>query len=90
MAWTITRDKTVFGNKAVVGITIQPDSATFNVETGLKNIHYFAVGIVSATTISSWHIAKNSGCVGTALAGTLGCTGFTSGDLIDVIVFGTR
>lgn len=90
MAWTITYDKTVFGNKAVVGITLAPDSATFNVETGLKKIHYFAVGLSSAATISSWHIAKNSGCGGTALAGFLGCTGFTSGDLADVIVFGTR
>lgn len=90
MAWSVTRYPTVFGNKAAVGINIVPDSATFNVDTGLKQIDFISVAPLSAATISSWHIARNSGAGGTALAGFLGCTGFTSGDIVDIVAYGTR
>lgn len=90
MAWTITRDNTVFGNKAAVGITVTTDSAETAITTGLKNIDYFTMGIISMTTSANFKVARNSGTTGTAVGGLLGCSGFTSGDVVNFVVFGTR
>lgn len=90
MAWTITYDKTVFGNKGVVGMQITTDSAEQTILTGLKSIHYFTMGVVSMTTIANYKIARNSGTTGTAIGGALGCSGFTTGDIVNIVVFGTR
>lgn len=88
MAWTITRYPDAFGSRRTVGLVIVPDSATFNVETGLSKVEWMMTGISSLTTISSVHIAVNSGTGGTAIAGTLGVSGMTSGDILHVTVFG--
>ncbi len=87
MAWTVTMYPTVFGNKKSVGIRLQPDSVTFNVETGLSFIEFYALG-PSSMSSSNIHAYVNSGCGGTALGGILGVTGVTSGDDLYVTVFG--
>jgi hypothetical protein len=89
MAWTLTRYKTVFGNKAAVGIKVVTDSATTNIETGLKNIEWFALGPASMAT-SCIHITPNVGVSSTSLAGYVGVTGCAGGDEFYLTVFGTR
>lgn len=90
MAWTVSKEVTVFGNKAVSIIKCTADAATDNIDTGLSYIDAITYGIVSMTTTSSIHVAKNSGSGGTALTGYLGCSGFTSGDVVDFVVYGKR
>lgn len=88
MAWTITRYPTVFGNKKTVGIKCVADAATFNVETGLKTIEWYSFAKGSMTTIVGLSIAPNSNAVGVATPGTVGCSGFTSGDEFYLTVYG--
>lgn len=89
MAFTVTRDKSVFGNKAIVGLKIIADGATEAVPSGLKNIDYFSYG-PSSMNSANIHISPNEGVTSTAAAGTLGITGCTSGDEFYVVVYGTR
>jgi len=90
MAWTVTRDKTVFGNKAAVLLKLTADAATQTVETGLKKIDHFNVGFGSMNTLVGLTVAINSNATGTASNGVLGLSGFTSGDDLYVTVYGTR
>lgn len=87
MAWTVTRYPTVFGNKRAVGIKLVADSATSNVETGLSVIEWYTLAPGSMTSALP-KIYPNSGAIGTAIAGTLGISGFTSGDECYITVFG--
>ncbi len=89
MAYTVTRDKTVFGNKASVIVKIIADAATEAVPSGLSRIDGISVGKSSMGT-ANIHIAVNKGLSGTAAAGTLGITGCASGDEFYVVVYGTR
>lgn len=90
MAYTVTRFKTVFGDKAVVGLAISADAATQTIETGLSRIDWFSMGIVSMTTVASLHIAQNSNASGVQSFGVIGMSGFTNGDVINITVFGVR
>lgn len=88
MAWTVTRYPTVFGDKRVVGLKLTPDSAEANVETGLGVIEWYAVGHLASMASATPDIRPNVDSSGTAANGTLGCSGFTSGDDIYVTVYG--
>jgi hypothetical protein len=87
MAWTVSVvDKTVFGNKRVVALSCVADSAEAAVNTGLSIVDYFSAGAVSCT--SAPKIRMNVGSTSTAANGTLGCSGFVSGDIILLTVYG--
>lgn len=88
MAWTVTREHTVLGNKRVVGLKLSADAATQTVESGLSIIDWFSMGISSMTTNASFKVAINSNASGVASNGVLGCSGFTNGDVVYVTVFG--
>jgi hypothetical protein len=90
MAWTVTRDKTILGNKAVVNLKLTADAATQNVQTGLKRIDHFSQGFGSMSTLVGLTVAINSNATGVATDGTLGLSGFTSGDDLYVTVYGVR
>lgn len=90
MAWTVNRNRTVFGNLAVVNLKLTADAATQTVETGLNRIDHFAVGFGSMATITSLGIAINSNASGVQANGSLGLSGFTSGDDIYITVYGVR
>lgn len=87
MAWTVTRTPMIMGNKRATCLDITTDSGEATIETGLSYVEGFSVGIVSCNTAPQW-IATNSGSTGTAIAGVLGCSGFTSGDDLFIVVFG--
>jgi hypothetical protein len=90
MAYTITRNKTVFGNLRVVGLDVTADAATQTIETGLKNV-IFATGAcpISMNTLVGYKIALNSNASGVQSFGVLGVSGITSGDHFSLVVFGT-
>lgn len=90
MAWTVSRDKTVFGNKAVVLLKCTADAATQTVETGLSRVDHYTLGYGSMSTIVGLSIFPNSNASGTNSNGVLGCSGFTSGDDVYMTVYGTR
>lgn len=91
MAWTVTRENTVFGNKRAVLLKCIADAATQNVYTGLSRIDHF-VGpskiSMSTASISSFTVAYNSSATGVQSFGVLGCSGFVSGDEFFITVYG--
>jgi len=87
MAWTVDRTQMVMGNKRVVGLEVTTDGAEANIDTGLSYIDAFTVGYQSCNTAPQW-IAANSNSTGLATPGTLGLSGFTSGDHFYLMVFG--
>lgn len=88
MAYTVSRNGTVFGDKRVVGLKITADAATQTVESGLKNILFMSVG-KSSMNSANIKIAVNSNASGVQSFGVLGITGCTSGDSLYITVFGT-
>ena len=89
MAWTVTRYQLGgVGNQRCIGLKLSADAATQNVETGLAYINFFTLGAVSMATNSLVKIAVNSNAAGTVSNGTLGCSGFASGDDFFVTVYG--
>ena len=87
MAYTITRSKTTFGNKKVIGLNVTADAATQNIETGLAHIewHSWAPKSVSTAAIKLW---INSLTTGTAAAGYIAVSGAVSGDEFCITVYG--
>ena len=87
MAWTVAViDKTTFGNKKVHVLSCTADAATQSVDSGLDSIDWFQVAPQSMTAIAQ--VFANAGPTGTSIAGQLGCSGFTSGDVFYITVFG--
>lgn len=91
MAWTVTKvDEFNTANKITKVFDITTDSAESTITTGLAVIKGFQLGPQSISTAGAGiHIYHNSGSTGTAIAGALGCSGFTSGDEFFLTVFGT-
>ncbi len=87
MAYTVTKTPTVFGNKKAVGLVITADAATQVIETGLSVVEWMNLGIQSCNS-SNMKIAINSNASGVQSYGVLGLSGFTSGDVIHVTVYG--
>lgn len=88
MAWTVTvKKQTVVGDMRALILDCSADAATQNLVTGLQQIYGFATGPKSLTT-GAPKIFANSGSAGTAIAGVLGCSGFTSGDELIITVYG--
>lgn len=88
MAWT----KSMVGNHnegnvRTVTYKLTCDSAEQNVSTALAVIDYFTIGACSLAT-GAPHVYANSLSTGTASAGNLGCSGFVSGDVFFVTVYG--
>lgn len=87
MAWTVTREQTTFGNKKAVLINVITDSAEANVSTGVDVITAFSTGIKSMAT-ATIKMDINVDSSGAAANGTIGASGFTSGDEFCLIVYG--
>lgn len=88
MAWTVTTNrKTVFGDTRVHHLKLTADAATQNVDTGLDYIYAFTATPGSLST-AGVKIYENVYAAGTSAVGYLGCSGFVSGDVLYVTVFG--
>lgn len=87
MAYTTSfLKKSVFGDMRVNFIKVTSDSAEQTVFTGLNNILGISYCPQSATTGTKIFI--NVGSTGTALAGWVGLSSVTSGDVFFLTVFG--
>ena len=87
MAFTVSREHTVLGNKRVVLMDVTTDGAEDNVDTGIDVIDAFTVGIKSVTT-SFYMMQENVDSSGTASNGTIGMSGLVSGDEFFLVVYG--
>lgn len=88
MAFTVTiNKKTVFGDMRVNMLSITADATTQTVDTGFDNIVHMDWAAKSMTT-STVVMNKNTGAEGTALVGSIGISGCTSGDEYYVTVYG--
>ena len=88
MAFTVTTEKTVFGNKNTFLMKITADGAEANVTSGFNVIDYMIVGkpVSMATAFPAVVFNKNS--TGTAANGTIGISGVSAGADIFCLVFG--
>ncbi len=89
MAYTVAViDKYVEGNKRVHVLSVTADAATQNIATGLDTVDHFVCGKQSVTAGTNQVLYKNVGAAGTSIAGTIGASGFTSGDVLFIKVYG--
>lgn len=88
MAWTnAVNHKTTFGNMKVHILSCTADAAEAAIDTGLARVYAISVGPTSLST-AAVKLKLNVGSTSTALAGKLGASGFTSGDVFTVIAIG--
>lgn len=87
MAYTVTRYKTIMGNKRVVGIDITADAATQTIETGLKAVEFVSTAEVSMNS-ANFKLAVNSNASGVQSMGVIAVTGLTSGDRLFITCYG--
>ena len=87
MAYTVTRVKTVFGDKRAIALKITADAATQAIATGLQHIDFHAMAPSSLST-AGIKVYINSNASGVATEGTIGISGCVSGDVFTVTVFG--
>ncbi len=87
MAYTVSKERTVFGNKSVVGIVFTADTATQTIETGLGRIDWMSLGVISAASMG-FKCAINSNASGVEAFGSLGLSGLAAGDKVCVTVYG--
>ena len=88
MTWTTSfLAKTVVGNQRKVAFRLTADAATQTVATGLSFIEDIAVTYQSCST-GGVKVSINSSASGVATPGSIGCSGFASGDVLFVSVYG--
>jgi hypothetical protein len=88
MAYTVTRQQSVFGNMRAVLMEVTADAATQVIETGLGKIVGFSYAPKSMNS-SNIHMAINSSATGVQSYGVFSVTGCTSGDNFHVVVYGS-
>ncbi len=88
MAWTTTKKAAYAeGNVYVVHYALTADSATLELDTGLKNVVCVQHSIKSATA-ATYKVKTNVLSAGTAANGYVALTGCTSGDELYLTVYG--
>lgn len=87
MAFTVSAEPTVFGNKGCRLIKITTDGAEGNVTSGFNVIDLMVVSKVSMATANNY-IQPNKNSTGTAANGTIGISGSCSGAEYHCLVFG--
>ena len=91
MAFTVTKvDKQSVGARLAVTLEVTADAATHtigSVDTGMKIIDYFQLGVQSAAT-GHFHVGINVDAVGAASNGAIAVTGIASGDQFFITVYG--
>ena len=79
MAYTVTQEKSVFGNMRVHICNVTADAASGTIPTGLSTISGHSIGPISMATASP--LMKSSG-------GTITVSAAANGDNFYVIVYG--
>lgn len=92
MAYTASLTaRSTFGNQSVAFYTVTADGASGTVSTGFGTIEGLTMTPGSITTNNSVAIGRvrpNGTAAGAASAGVIGFSGFTSGDVMYLMVYG--
>lgn len=88
MAFTVSAEPTVFGNKSTRLIKITADGAEANITTGFNVIDFMVVGKVVSMATALPYVTANKNSSGTASNGTIGVSGVSAGAEISCLVFG--
>lgn len=87
MAFTIGREASVFGNKAVALLSCSVDSASGNIDTGLSVVDHVSLCPISMAT-SAIILKKNIGSGATARPGIININAAATGDVFFLTVYG--
>ena len=88
MAFTVTVENTVFGNKNAKLLKITADSAEGNVTTGFGIIDHMVGHKPISMATANPYIQANKNSSGTAANGTIGVSGVSAGAEFHLLVFG--
>ena len=87
MAFTIGRETVYAGNKRVALLSVSVDSASGNIQTGLKVVDHVSICPVSMAT-AAIVLKKNIGSGATSVPGLININGAASGDVFMLTCFG--
>lgn len=87
MAFTISKEPTILGNKRVMLITCSVDSPSGNVDTGLSIVDGYSFSPVSMAT-AGIKIARNVGSGATSRPGFININSAVTGDSFFLVVYG--
>ena len=79
---------TVVGNKRLVIYSMTADAATDNIATDLSSVDVCWHQAQSFTSTGGRHLVADAGASGTSIAGTIGASGFVSGDVFTLFAMG--
>jgi hypothetical protein len=80
--------QTVFGNKRFMVYSMTADAATDSIATDLGSVEYCFHQAQSFTSTGGRHLVADAGASGTSIAGTIGASGFVSGDVFTLFAIG--
>ena len=80
--------QTVWGNKRLMVYSLTADAATDNIATDLGSVDYTWYQEQSFTSTGGRHLVADAGATGTSIAGTVGASGFVSGDVFTLFAVG--
>ncbi len=88
MAFTVSTEPTVLGNKSAKIIKITADGAEANVTTGFGVIDLLVSSKVLSMATANAYVQPNKNSSGSASNGTIGISGLSAGAEIHCLVFG--
>ena len=88
MAFTVSVENTVFGNKNAKLMKITADGAEANIVTGFGVVDLLVNAPVKSMATANVYVQPNKNSSGTAANGTIGVSGCSAGAEIHCLVFG--
>lgn len=88
MAFTVSAENTVFGNKNAKLMKITADAAEANVTSGFNVIDHMVGHKAISMATANPYIQANKNSSGTASNGTIGISGVSAGAEFHLLVFG--
>lgn len=88
MAFTVSTEPTVLGNKSARLLKITADAAEANITTGFNVIDLLVTSKVMSMATANAYVQPNKNSSGTASNGTIGISGCSAGAEIHCLVFG--
>lgn len=87
MAWTVSHNVTVWGNKVVDIMKVTADAATQVIQTKCGVIEGFSASVISAAS-GGPTVGMNLNASSALANGSLFCKSFTTGDDFCIVVYG--
>lgn len=90
MAYTVAlvKQSNWGGNQRAFIYSVTADAATENIATDLKTVDFTIIQAQSFTSTGPRNVVNDTGISGTAIAGTVGASGFVAGDVFTMICVG--